>query len=339
MKYISLFSGIGGFEIAIHNIFPQAKCLGYSEIDKFALKVYKHHFPEHKNMGDIEDIKERDIKRLLSKEGCDLLVGGFPCTNLTSLARQHSHCNSEGLEGPKSGLFWKMLNIIKWIQKHNPKGKKLNLIIENNASMKKVYKETITSQLQKLFKTPISCTMLNGADFGVQTRRRLYWTTFEVDNDNIICSQTWKDVLEPLKKINNFLGFNHIVNTGNKIFKNTRSNYTVILENVEGNIWKENKIIGNHKSNWQLDRHSTIKNEKSVPVTRNRNIHCSIWDYRVKKKDCFYVRYFESVETERLFFIPEGWVSDLCSKTRCQKLLGNTVIVKVIEFILKQMKH
>lgn len=116
MKYISLFSGIGGFEIAINNIFNEAECIGYSEIDKFALKVYQKHFPEHENLGDIESIQERHIKKLIIKnKGCDLLVGGFLCTNLTSLARQHKNCNSDGLEGPNSGLFWKMLDIIKWI--------------------------------------------------------------------------------------------------------------------------------------------------------------------------------------------------------------------------------
>lgn len=81
------------------------------------------------------------------------------------------------------------------MDKYNPKDKTLHLVIENNASMKKIYKELITSNLESIYKIPIFCTMLNGSDFRVQTRRRLYWTTFEVDISNTLCSQTWKDVL------------------------------------------------------------------------------------------------------------------------------------------------
>ena len=46
IKYLSLFSGIGGFELAIQSIFPNAECVGFSEIDKHAIKTYKKHFPE-----------------------------------------------------------------------------------------------------------------------------------------------------------------------------------------------------------------------------------------------------------------------------------------------------
>lgn len=60
MRYLSLFSGIGGFEVAIHQVFGhQAKCVGYSEIDKHAIAEYGRHYPSHKNLGDITKIKER----------------------------------------------------------------------------------------------------------------------------------------------------------------------------------------------------------------------------------------------------------------------------------------
>ena len=77
MKYLSLFSGIGGFELGINDVFPNAQCVGYSEIDKYAIKVYQSHFPEHKNYGDIKDI---DINSL---PDFDMLVGGFPCHDLS----------------------------------------------------------------------------------------------------------------------------------------------------------------------------------------------------------------------------------------------------------------
>lgn len=41
MKYFSLFSGIGGFEKAIHDTHIDWECIGYSEIDTYAIQIYK----------------------------------------------------------------------------------------------------------------------------------------------------------------------------------------------------------------------------------------------------------------------------------------------------------
>ena len=69
MKYFSTFSGIGGFELGIGN---RGECVGYSEIDKYAIKVYEKQF-DHKNHGDITRIREKELPDF------ELFVGGFPC--------------------------------------------------------------------------------------------------------------------------------------------------------------------------------------------------------------------------------------------------------------------
>ena len=69
MKYLSLFSGIGGFEVAIHKKWPDAICIGYSEIKPSAIKVYEYHYPTHTNLGDITKITEEQIIELLEKYG------------------------------------------------------------------------------------------------------------------------------------------------------------------------------------------------------------------------------------------------------------------------------
>ncbi len=79
MKYFSMFSGIGGFELGIGD---QANCAGFSEIDKYAIEVYKKHFPTHRNYGDATTIKTDDLPDF------DLLVGGFPCLTLNSDGKQ-----------------------------------------------------------------------------------------------------------------------------------------------------------------------------------------------------------------------------------------------------------
>jgi DNA (cytosine-5)-methyltransferase 1 len=72
MKHGSLFSGIGGFDLAAEwagweNVF---NC----EIDKFCKKVLKHYWP---NAQQFEDITNADFTEWNGK--IDVLSGGFPC--------------------------------------------------------------------------------------------------------------------------------------------------------------------------------------------------------------------------------------------------------------------
>ena len=62
LRYISLLkTAIGGFEVGIHKVYPNAKCMGFSEINPHAIKVYKKHFGDHPELGDIRDITEESI--------------------------------------------------------------------------------------------------------------------------------------------------------------------------------------------------------------------------------------------------------------------------------------
>lgn len=69
--FVDLFSGIGGFHIALSEL--GGNSLGFSEINSDAINVYckNHEIPKEKNFGDITKIKN------LPKH--DLLVAGVPC--------------------------------------------------------------------------------------------------------------------------------------------------------------------------------------------------------------------------------------------------------------------
>jgi site-specific DNA-cytosine methylase len=128
MRYLSLFSGIGGFELGIQSAYvainegsavgeKQAHpsrasgargrlvsapreaagnsartgrgddhgraqlrhptCVGYSEIDPYAVAVYRQHYPSHTNYGDITKIDAKGLPDF------DLVVGGFPCQSFS----------------------------------------------------------------------------------------------------------------------------------------------------------------------------------------------------------------------------------------------------------------
>ena len=58
IKVLSLFSGIGAFEKALTNVGIDYDLVGFSEIDKYAIKSYCaiHNVPENLNLGDVSKI-------------------------------------------------------------------------------------------------------------------------------------------------------------------------------------------------------------------------------------------------------------------------------------------
>jgi DNA (cytosine-5)-methyltransferase 3A len=173
MKYLSTFTGVGGFEIAIEKVFKGAKCVGYSEIDKFAIETYNKNFPGHSeiNFGDIErlvfDLDKKgnfvvNEARVRLLPDFDLLVGGSPCQDF-SIAK----AKRKGLEGLKSRLFFAYLEILR-IKK--PK----YFLLENVASMSKANKEKINELIG------VNAETINSDKWVPQKRRRNYWFNWEM---------------------------------------------------------------------------------------------------------------------------------------------------------------
>ena len=67
--FIDLFSGVGGFRIPLESI--GGKCIGFSEIDKAAIEVYKNNFQTKNEIdfGDIVKLKKKVLKILEASYG------------------------------------------------------------------------------------------------------------------------------------------------------------------------------------------------------------------------------------------------------------------------------
>lgn len=156
MKYFSLISGVGGFELAIGN---KGECVGFSEIDKYAISVYNYHFPNHKSYGDISKIDWKTVPDF------DLVVGGSPCQDLSVAGKQ------KGLSGERSGLFFEFVRCLKEKQP-------TNFIWENVKGALSSSSGWDFARVQIEFSEAgydVEWQVLNAKDFGVpQNRERVF---------------------------------------------------------------------------------------------------------------------------------------------------------------------
>lgn len=70
--HLDLFSGIGGFALAAR--WNGIETIAFAEINEYATKVLKRHWPDVPNLGDVRNVTAETIR-----EPVWLLTGGFPC--------------------------------------------------------------------------------------------------------------------------------------------------------------------------------------------------------------------------------------------------------------------
>lgn len=98
-RYVDLFSGIGGFRVALDSL--GGRSVGFSEIDKFAIETYKSNFndPEDHDLGDVTQID--DIPET------DLIVGGVPCQSWSVAGKM------KGFDDPRGKLWFDSIEVVR----------------------------------------------------------------------------------------------------------------------------------------------------------------------------------------------------------------------------------
>jgi len=112
MKFLSLFAGIGGFDLGLER--AGMECAGQVEYDPFCQRVLKHHWPRVKRVGDIHDVTGSDFGSV------GLVCGGFPCQPFSCAGKR------KGAEDDRY-LWPEMFRIIKtyrpaWVLGENVAG-------------------------------------------------------------------------------------------------------------------------------------------------------------------------------------------------------------------------
>ena len=99
MKFLELCAGIGGNRQALENL--GCECVGYSEIDKHAIKLYSAWYNDECNFGDITKIEAEKLPDF------ELLAGGFPCQAFSVAGKRG------GFNDTRGTIFFDFARIIK----------------------------------------------------------------------------------------------------------------------------------------------------------------------------------------------------------------------------------
>lgn len=160
MKFVSLFAGVGGFDLGLER--AGMSCVGQVEIDKHARKVLDEHWPNVPKHDDVRTAKEWADERGLVGN-VDVVCGGFPCQDLSVAGKR------AGLAGERSGLFHDALAFAKHV-------KAKIIILENVAGLLSSNKGrdfgTVLVELADAGYSNIEWRLLDSQFFGVPQRRR-----------------------------------------------------------------------------------------------------------------------------------------------------------------------
>ena len=166
MNVLSLFSGVGGFDLGLEN--AGMKTIYQCEWDKHANSILERHWPTVPRWGDISTLTAKEILRHGTPP--DVVAWGSPCQDLSVAGKR------AGLEGERSGLFHEGIRIINELRKETNNEYPKISIWENVAgalsSNRGADFGVILDEMAKAGAMVIEWGLLDAQHFGIPQRRR-----------------------------------------------------------------------------------------------------------------------------------------------------------------------
>jgi len=321
MKYLSTFSGVGGLDLGLP---AEWKCVGFSEVDKYANMVLKYNFPNIKNYGDITKIQTDTLPNF------DLLTGGSPCQDLSIAGKRR------GLAGERSGLFMEYIRILR--------AKKPKYFIWENV------KGALSSNqgfdfAQVLFEMAESgyniwWQVLNAKDFGVpQHRERIFIIGVREESPKEVLFKSRKNKTSAKQEIMKVADFRN--DEGLRIRKEFISNTLQAQARQDGTAGQPLIIIPVLTPD-RLEKRQNgrrFKNNGEERFTLTAQDKHGIFNGQA-------IRRLTPIECERLMSWPDNWtkygIDDKGNKieisdTQRYKMCGNGVVSKIIKILVKNL--
>lgn len=180
LRVVTLCSGYDSQLMAIRNLGIPYECVGWSEIDKYAITAHNAVFPEiaDRNLGDMTKIDWSVVGDF------DLLFYSTPCTDFSNAGHQAG--GDEG-SGTRSSILWYTRNAIlakkpKYLVMENVKA----LVSGKFITLFRKWLDELTSYGYTNF-----CQVLNAKDYGIpQNRERIFVVS--------ILGDAWYDFPHPI---------------------------------------------------------------------------------------------------------------------------------------------
>lgn len=300
MNVLSLFDGMSCGQIALRRAGVPYDKYYASEIDKYAIKVTQHNYPDTIQLGSVTDIKGTDLPQI------DLLIGGSPCQGFSSAGKQLN------FDDPRSKLFFEFVRLIKECK---PK-----YVLLENVKMKKEYQNIISECLG------VEPVEINSSLVSAQNRRRLYWCNWDVEQpeDKGIFL---KDILEHgfvEGKKSHCLDANYYKGGNLKQYFEKHRRQVVFSDN-----YLQYDLSGKgHKSQ---DQRAYYLDGKHGTLPSN---NCATKVKVLLDRENINIRKLTPIECERLQTVPDNY-TNCVSNSRRYSMLGNGWTVDVIAHIFK----
>ena len=322
LRVLSLFSGIGAFEMALRNIEIDYELVNFCENDKYAIKAYCaiHDVDENLNLGDITKV---NIKTL--PKDIDLITHGSPCQDFSVAGLQRG-----GDEGSKtrSSLMWNTVEIIKHCK---PK----YVIWENVKNvLSKKHKHNFDKYLKTLELLGYTnyWKVLNAKDYGVpQNRERVFVVSILGEHKPyefpkpIKLEKRLKDILEI--EINDKYYLSEKVQ---KRFKQTKSDNGE--NSIIGTTAPEFRTIGQRDLVYSKEgiMGTLVATDYKQPKQILETIQGDTSIRKLTPRECFRLMGLNDKDIDKIQMTK---ISD----TQQYKLAGNSIVVPILEEIFKNL--
>ena len=301
INVLSLFDGMSCGQIALERAGIKVNNYFASEIDKHAIKVTQHNYPNTIQLGDVTQVKGEDLPKI------DLLIGGSPCQGFSFAGKQLN------FEDPRSKLFFEFVRLLK---ECNPK-----YFLLENVVMKKEFEQVITEHLG------VEPIKINSALVSAQNRERLYWANFPIEQPKDKGIKLI-DILEDVEMI------------GSSVIRGRRLNKATILGrrlNDKGKREDYNKAIPITQC---LEVRATNRDKSNCLTTVAKDnvlTTMPIGRHPDPFKNNLPFRYYTIKEYCRLQTVPENYFDGVASENQIRKMIGNGWTVDVIAHIFKNI--
>jgi len=339
MRFLSLFSGIGGFDLA----FTRAGMvsMGMCEIDKHCQDVLFKHFEFVHIFDDVREINGSTYE----KGSIDVICGGFPCQDVSIAGKR------AGLAGERSGLWWEFARIIdelepRWVIAENVPGL---LSSDKGADFANI----IQWLAQRGY--GVAWRVLDAQYFGVAQRRRRVFIVGSLGNGSAtevlfehegVCGdppqgrKAGEEVAYSIRA-----SPSHGGDKGDGGINTTHEQPIVFDANRDGgslgNICPPLNHCGDGKSAhgayskmaiWEM-QHASEAYRESGNIASTLQQRMGTGGNQVPLVG---IRRLTPTECERLQGFPDGWTNGQSDSTRYRQL-GNAVAVPVVEWIARRI--